>query len=77
VFRPPICVAVLTAGGQHQLETLNVHEMHLSGDKSLRDRLRKNLGSIVTARGKIEEALTAWHIGDAIMFGTIILDIER
>jgi hypothetical protein len=76
VFRPPICVAVPTIGGQDRLETLKVREMHLFLDKSLKDRLRKRLGSIVTARGKIEEPLTAWHIGDAIMLEPTILDIE-
>jgi hypothetical protein len=74
VLRPAVCVQVPSSTGRPA--TLQVNALQLFVQPPVSDQLKARLGSMVTARGDIDEPHTAWHIGDAVMFGAVILRIE-
>jgi hypothetical protein len=71
-FQPPVCVMYKESVHQRDKQRLDgVRTMHLLVTASDAARLKGRAGARVTVQagkdGGVSPALTAWHIGDAIM----------
>ena len=77
VLFPKVCVLVssLERGKFERLE--NIGSIHLAAEPGVLKKLRLKLGKLVTAQGELSEPMTAWHIGDAVMFKARIVKIEE
>jgi len=80
VFKPAICVMYKESVNQKDKQRLDtVRTLHLLVTASEAARLKRSVGAKVTVRagkdGGVSPALTAWHIGDAIMVHPEILTV--
>jgi hypothetical protein len=80
VFKPSLCVMYTESVNQKDKQRLdNVKTMHLIVTGSETAQLKRHIGAVVTAKagkdGGISPALTAWHIGGAIMIHPEILTV--
>ena len=81
VFNPPLCITYkesVTAKEKQRLDGVTtVHLLVTAADAA---RLKRRAGAQVTAKagpdGGMSPALTAWHIGDAIMVRPQIVTID-
>jgi hypothetical protein len=72
VFKPRLCILYKESVNQKDRQRLDaVRTMHLLVTASETAQLKRRLGARVTAKagkdGGVSPALTAWHIGDAVM----------
>jgi hypothetical protein len=81
VFNPPLCLTYresVTAKDKQRLD--GVKSLHLLVTAADAARLKRRVGAQVSAKarpdGGISPALTAWHIGDAIMVRPEIVTID-
>lgn len=80
VFKPPVCVLYKESVNAKDKQRLdNIGTMHLLVTPSEAARLKGRSGARVTVKagtdGGISPALTAWHIGDAIMLHPEIVTV--
>jgi hypothetical protein len=80
VFKPPICVMYKESVNQKDKQRLDaVRTLHLLVTNSEAARLKRHIGAKVTVQpgkdGGVSSALTAWHIGGAIMVHPEIVSI--
>ena len=81
VFNPPLCITyreLATAKDKQRLD--GVTTLHLLVTAADAARLKRRVGAQVTARagpdGGMSPALTAWHIGDAVMVRPRIVTVD-
>ncbi len=80
VFKPPVCVMYKeSVNAKDKTRLDNVGAMHLLVTPSEAARLKGRSGARVTVKagpdGGVSPALTAWHIGDAIMVHPAIVSV--